>query len=765
MTRCPARDELQRLLDEQLAASDRDCVEAHVEECAGCQNTLSELSEASASIVPRQASPPAPLAAALSADVLRRLKQRTRTPLLGVAGGTRTVPPEDSPPSDSARVLPTLPGYEVLEELGRGGMGAVYKARHLALHRLVALKVVLTGAHASPEERARFRREAEAVARLQHPNIVQIHDVGEHDGLPYLALEYVAGDNLAQRLQGTPWPARQAAELIETLSRAVQHAHDHGVIHRDLKPGNILLSGVRSQGSEVRDQGGVPADSCPLTPDPCPKITDFGLAKLLVGERFDPTQSGAILGTPSYMAPEQAAGTGRAVGPAADIYALGAILYECLTGRTPFKAATPLDTLLQVQTEEPVPPSRLQPKLPRDLETICLKCLEKEPARRYPTALALAEDLRNFQDRRPVRARPVGWTGRLSRWCRRNPVVAILLAAVLLVFAAGSLASTVLAVLADRRANEAAEAQSRAEGESENARREAEAKTAALEEVRQQKDRAQKELARAEFVAYAFRLREAQAAIEQGRLEEGRAVLELCDLKLRRWEHDHVFRQTLQLRTELWGNAGPVRRVSFSPDGRRIAAAIQFGWDAQQRKPLPGKVQVWDVQQEREVLSLKGHTGALTSVCYSPDGKRLVSAGDAGEIKVWDAATGKEVLALKGLTDRAWSPCFSPDGGRIAAGSVGTVKVWDAATGKEVRTIQGAGPGVCFSPDGRRLASGFPGTQAKVWDAATGEELLVLTGTPGWSRTWPSATTAGGWPPPASTGRCGSGTQPGARRS
>ena len=270
-------------------------------------------------------------------------------------------------PSDTVpAALPSISGYEILGELGRGGMGVVYRARQVALNRSVALKMVLADAHAGPAALHRFRAEAQAVARLQHPNIVQVYEVGEHGGRPYFSLELVEGCTLADRLAGTPLPAHAAAELTERLARAIHAAHERGVIHRDLKPANILL--------QARGSLPVGLDT--------PKITDFGLAKQVDGDS-NLTRTGAVLGTPSYMAPEQAAGRAKEIGPAADIYALGATLYELLTGRPPLKGASPMDTLLMVMGDEPVPPSRLNPKVPRDLETICLKCLQKEIGRRY----------------------------------------------------------------------------------------------------------------------------------------------------------------------------------------------------------------------------------------------------------------------------------------------------------------------------------------------------------------------------------------------
>ncbi|HZY86871.1 MAG TPA: serine/threonine-protein kinase, partial [Gemmataceae bacterium] len=289
------------------------------------------------------------------------------------AGVPTTRAPEGPLPGEQRPAGGTLvPGYEVLGELGRGGMGVVYKARQTALKRLVALKMILAGAHAGAEQRARFRREAEAVARLQHPNIVQVYEVGEHEGLPFFSLEFVAGGSLAQRLKGRPLAPGRAAAIVEKLARAMHAAHRAGVVHRDLKPANVLLHGGDGEGDGLD----------------CPKVTDFGLAKRLSVEPGASlpgvqTQPGAVLGTPSYMAPEQAAGRAAEVGPRTDVYALGAILYELLTGRPPFRAATALRTLDLVLKQDPAPPSRLRPGVPRDLEVVCLKALAKAPAQRY----------------------------------------------------------------------------------------------------------------------------------------------------------------------------------------------------------------------------------------------------------------------------------------------------------------------------------------------------------------------------------------------
>jgi serine/threonine protein kinase/tetratricopeptide (TPR) repeat protein len=315
-------------------------------------------------------------------------------------------------PAPAAHFAARFDDYDILGEIGRGGMGIVFKARQRSLNRIVALKMIRLGEFAGPEEQKRFDREAQAIARLHHPNIVQIYEAGEVDGQPFLSLEFVEGESLARRLNGTPWPASVAAALVEQLARAMHYAHEKGVVHRDLKPGNILLLSS------------------------CPKITDFGLAKL-AAQAGAQTETAAGIGTPSYMAPEQAEAKHGPVNARSDVYGLGAILYELLTGRPPFRADTPLETLKQVASADPARPRLLYAAVPRDLETVCLKCLEKEPARRYATAAALAEDLGQFARGEPVTARPVGAWGRSWRWCRRNPTMAALAGLLGLVLIAG----------------------------------------------------------------------------------------------------------------------------------------------------------------------------------------------------------------------------------------------------------------------------------------------------------------------------------------
>jgi serine/threonine-protein kinase len=335
------------------------------------------------------------------------------TPVAPVAIKKRTKGPKEAP---------KVEGYDILGELGRGGMGVVYKARHKKLDRLVALKMVIAGAHASQDQLDRFITEAQAVARLQHPDIVQVYEVSEHDGLPYFSLEFVEGGTLSHKIGGKPQSPQFASEIVLILAGAMHAAHKKNIIHRDLKPANVLL-----------------------TAEGLPKITDFGLAKKLEDDSQQ-TRSGAIMGTPNYMAPEQAWGETKEIGPLADQYALGAILYELLTGRPPFHGATPLDTLEQVRSQEPIPPTRLQPKVPTDLETICLKALQKESPKRYTSCEELATDLQSFLDGKPIKARPVSKAEIAWRWCKRNPRIAIPTAAAVLLLIGLAVGGTYAAV-------------------------------------------------------------------------------------------------------------------------------------------------------------------------------------------------------------------------------------------------------------------------------------------------------------------------------
>jgi serine/threonine-protein kinase len=426
-TDCPSADLLRQYLDDRLAPEAEAALVTHVEDCESCKQRMEMLT--AANMTSLSLAPPA-------APTLFRSGYRERLAQLAPVRSSASTWPGLSALVDTPRPVPEsaigapparakgqaarLGSYDILEELGRGGMGIVYLARDTRLGRKVALKMIRGNEFDDLEQQARFLAEAQAIAKLQHPHIVQLYEMGTLDGRLYCALEYIPGGSLAKHLTGRPLPAEQAAAVLEPLARAVHHAHQQGIVHRDLKPANILLQMTNEERKMKNEDPRLATSDIFHWSLFTPKITDFGLAKRLQ-EEDGLTKTGVILGTPSYMAPEQAKGT-KEVGPAADIYALGAILYECVTARPPFLGATPLETIDSVLQAEPLPPSRLQWKLPRDLETICLKCLEKEPSRRYATAEALADDLGRFRRGEPILARPVPQHERLWRWCRRNPL-------------------------------------------------------------------------------------------------------------------------------------------------------------------------------------------------------------------------------------------------------------------------------------------------------------------------------------------------------
>ncbi|SIO25127.1 Serine/threonine protein kinase [Singulisphaera sp. GP187] len=404
MKGCPEGERFVLLLQERLDSAEQAFIVGHVETCPHCQDYLEALT--AGGFTPfeteKQESRREPFAANAGGDGPPALGRR-RPDWPSLPAGARRSPLHGFSRS-AGSPWPSVPDFEILEELGRGGMGVVYKARQRSLNRLVALKMIRDGGRARPRDLARFRIEAKAVARLRHANILQIYEIGDEAGLPFVALELLEGGSLEVRLAGTPQPGPRAAETLGILARAIHAAHQAGIIHRDLKPSNVLF-----------------------TCDGIPKITDFGLAKRLE-EDDGHTESGQVMGSPSYISPEQARGRNREVGPTADVYSLGAILYQMLTGRPPFRGTTPVETVMQVIHEEPVPPSRLLSKVPRDLETICLKCLDKEPRRRYPSASDLADDLGRYLAEEPIRARPTPLWERALKWTRRRPTAAILVA-------------------------------------------------------------------------------------------------------------------------------------------------------------------------------------------------------------------------------------------------------------------------------------------------------------------------------------------------
>jgi WD40 repeat protein len=599
-------------------------------------------------------------------------------------------------------------------------MGVVYRARQVALKRLVALKMILSGSYAGDEEVARFKSEAEAVARLQHPNIVQIYEIGEAEGRPFFALEYVEGGSLNKKLNGTPLPAREAACLVESLARAMHAAHERGIVHRDLKPANILLAGG---GNEPPDEGS-PGNAHALLAGYIPKISDFGLAKQLDAEKGQ-TQSGAIVGTPSYMAPEQAQGRTRDIGPASDVYALGAILYELLTGRPPFRGASVAETLEQVRTQEVVSPARLQVKLPRDLETICLKCLEKQPHRRYGSARDLADDLGRFQAGRPIWARPTPTWERGLKWARRRPAIAALCGVSVVAVAALAIGGAIYNARVQRERDYALRQERQATRQRDLAHQ-------AMAEVVQQRDAAQKAKRQAadqrvkaeqrERKAlrhlYAIQTHLLQQALDKGDL---RQVLELLTAQrpqpgqgdLRGFEWYYFWGLCFRDRLTFGGHTGSITSVAFDPASRWLATGSE-----------DHTVILWDPATGKKSAELRGHQDAVTAVTFSAAGRSLASASRDCTVKLWDLARRTEQATCRGHTNWVTSVAFAPDERTIASGSRdGTVRLWDARTGRlraTYRGHKGRVRAVAFAPDGRTLASGGEDRTAKLWDLPAG---------------------------------------------
>lgn len=592
-----------------------------------------------------------------------------------------TLPGVDQAASQPRTLLRYFGDYELLAEIARGGMGIVYKARQVSLNRIVALKMILAGQLASPQDVERFHIEAEAAANLDHPGIVPIYEVGEHEGQHFFSMAFVDGPSLAQRLTEGPLPPVPAAELIRKVAEAVAFAHARGVIHRDLKPGNILLDA-----------------------DGQPRITDFGLAKRIAGDK-QLTATGQVLGTPSFMPPEQASGDGGQIDGTADVYSLGAVLYALLVGRPPFQADNPIDTVLQVLHREAVAPRQLNARIPRDLETICLKCLRKSPRRRYADAAALADDLQRFLNHRPIRARPVGVVERTAKWMRRRPA----LAALIVVAVAGFAGVTWQwrAATRERRTVE-------------------------------------RLLDTSEAQRYLNQIGWADREWADGYLDRADSILLQCPVQRRGWEWRYLQRlchpELLSIET------GAVNSVAFSPDGGLLAVPSNRSMPRRAGDPRTSEkcVMVFDAATGKRMWTSADHKHHVLTARFSRDGQWLISAGGIlaadgkGEGEVQLQRLKSDVVSLTYSNHASWvqSAEMHPDGRRVASiDQSGTIRLWSAADGADIASFNipaaGYSCGLAFDRRGERLAAVTSGSdRVYVWKLDSPDRPTEYVGLP-----------------------------------
>ncbi len=589
--------------------------------------------------------------------------------------------------------LSRIGDYELLEEIGRGGMGIVFKARHVRLNRLVALKMLTAGVLARPEDIQRFENEAAAAAQLQHANIVALYEVSSSDGQPYFCMEYIHGYSLAKRTQMGGIPGQLAASYLERVAHAVHYAHSKGIIHRDLKPGNILLD-----------------------EDEQPKITDFGLAKLIQSDSGQ-TRTGTVVGTPSYMAPEQA-NASKNLSPACDVYSLGAILYELITGHPPFLGQTALATLHMVANQDPVTPRILNPQVNRDLETICLKCLEKDPSRRYESSEKLAQDLRRFLDGEAISARPINFIGRTIKWARRRPALASLLLLTLTVLLGFSIYQWRVA-----------------EGER-VLREDMEYQKEQAELQKFQVERANLEIRQRELILrhlyYLGQMRQVAYAWEESDVSRAAKLLDIWanprdQPDLRDWEWYFLKSLCLGRRT-LSGHEGRARAVVYSPDGTHLVSA---------GGPVgrPGEIKIWQAKTGKLLKTLpQKHTMMISTLSFSPDGKLFATGSDDTTIRIWNATSGAEVAALPKHPGYVTGVRFSPRTQHlVSTDSTGTVHIWDLANPRTPKLVSqkqehsSGATSIAFSPNGNLFATGGLDEKVLLWDTA-GKVIKTLRG-------------------------------------